>query len=89
METILSTHITISVSQMMMALTVSMFALLLGHLKLALLICYCYVLYWSQIWDFSLFTGIGTWKFSSPEFIVPFFFIILLLLMLLLIFHNE
>ena len=74
----------------MMALTVSIFALLLGHLRLALLICYCFVLYWSQIWDFSLFTGIGASKFSSLGFIVPFFFIIiLLLLMLILIFHNE
>ena len=90
MEAILSTEITIPLSRIMIALTLSTVALICGRVRLALFISYYFILYWSQIWNMSLFTESTVWKLSSPGFLLTGFFIMIVLLSMFgLIFHKE
>jgi hypothetical protein len=90
MEAILSTEITIPLSRIMIALTLSTVTLIFGRVRLALFVSYCFILYWSQIWNMSLFTESTVWKLSSPGFLLTGFFIMIVLLSMFgLIFHKE
>ena len=51
MEAILSTQITVSLPQIIIALSLSTIVLIFGHARLALFISYYFVLYWSRLWE--------------------------------------
>jgi hypothetical protein len=90
MEAILSTQITVSLSQIIIALSASTIVLIFGHARVALFISYYFVLSWSQFWKISFFTESAAWKLNSPGFLLTGFFIMIVLLsMFSLIFHKE
>jgi len=91
METILSTDIYIPMSQMVVVLTLITAVLIFGHIKLSLFIGYFAILYWSNIWDLSLFfTESSVLKMSGPAFLLTGFMIIIVLIsMISLIFYQE
>ena len=90
MEAILSTQITVSLPQIILALSLSTIVLIFGHARLALFISYYFVLYWSQFWKISLFSESAVWILSSPGFLLTGFFIMIVLLSMFgLIFHKE
>ncbi|MCX5840915.1 MAG: hypothetical protein NTY16_05560 [Deltaproteobacteria bacterium] len=90
MEAILSAQITVSLPQIIIALSVSTIVLIFGHARFALFISYYFVLYWSQFWKIYLFAESAVWKLNSPGFLLTGFFIMIVLLSMFgLIFHKE
>ena len=90
MDAILSTPISIPMSQMIFVLTLITIALIFGHIKLSLFICYCAILYWSNIWNLPLFTESSALKLSGHAFLLTGFMIIIVLFSIVsLIFHRE
>jgi len=57
METFFTTELTIPITQVMILLTLSTLALIFGRIRLALLINYCFTLYWGYIANLDLFRG--------------------------------
>jgi hypothetical protein len=75
---------------MITVLTLITAILIFGHIKLSLFIGYSAILYWSQIWNLSLFTESNTLMLSSPAVVMTGLMIILVLFSLIaLIFHRE
>jgi hypothetical protein len=90
MENLLATQISLPMSHMVFALGTISVALIFGYIKLSLLIGYGCILYWSQIWNLSLFSEASAWKLSSPGFLLTGLTIIIVLIsMISLIFHKE
>jgi hypothetical protein len=59
MESIFSSEITIPLFEVMLLLVLSTLAFLFGRLKLAILINYCFTVYWGYILNFNIFTDHG------------------------------
>jgi hypothetical protein len=90
MDAILSTQISIPMSQMIIVLTLITSALIFGRIKLSLFIGYCAILYWSNIWNLPLFTESSALKLSGQAFLLTGFMIIIVLFSIVsLIFHRE
>ena len=90
MEALLETPIFVPISQIILALAFSTVALLFGRVRLALLVAYCFVLYWSKPWNFRLFTETTPARLNGPEFLfVAFCFLTLLLSFIALAFHRD
>lgn len=90
MEAMLSTEIYIPMSQILVVLTMITAVLIFGHIKLSAFIGYFAILYWSNIWDLTLFTESGVWKLSGTAFLLTGFMIVIVLLsMISLIFYRE
>ncbi len=90
MESLLSTQISIPMSQMITALILITVTLIFGRVKLSLFIGYFAILFWSHIWDLPLFIEAGAGKLSGQAFLLTGFVIILILFATLsLIFHKE
>jgi hypothetical protein len=56
MESIFSSEITIPLFEVILLLILSTIAFLFGRLKLAILINYCFTVYWGYILNFNIFT---------------------------------
>jgi len=65
MEIITSTQLTVSTLQLILLLILSTIALLIGHLRLALFINYCFTLYWGYVVNFDLFVAQGVNKLTG------------------------
>jgi len=90
MEIFTFTQLTIPMSQVILLLSLSTIALLVGRLRLALFINYCFTLYWGYIANLSLFTTAEMTKLNG--YTILYFgsgIVIILLAMIGLISHRE
>ena len=65
MEVFTTTQLTIPTMQVVLLLALSTGALLIGRLKLALLINYCFTLYWGYVASLDLFSGGGVMRLNN------------------------
>jgi hypothetical protein len=65
MEIITSTQLAVSTLQLILLLILSTIALLIGRLRLALFINYCFTLYWGYVVNFDLFVAQGVNKLTG------------------------
>jgi hypothetical protein len=80
MESFFSSEIAIPLFQFMLLLTLITFAFLFGYLKLALLINYCFAMYWGYILNVDIFTGKGDLILNPFTYVyMGFGFVIILL----------
>jgi hypothetical protein len=90
MEIFTSTQLAIPMSQVILLLILSTLALLVGRLKLALLINYCFTLYWGYIANLDFFTATEVSKLNQYTFL---YFgsgiVIIMLAMIGLLTHRE
>lgn len=90
MEFFASAQVTIPVIQVVLLLALSTGALLLGRLRLALLINYCFALYWGYIVNMGLFTAKEVAKFNGYSFAYfSFGIVVVLLAMIGLVTRRE
>ena len=68
MELFLATQLSIPILQIVLLLGVSTLALLFGRIKLALLVNYCFTLYWGYLSHLDLFAENGILKFDNFTF---------------------
>jgi hypothetical protein len=68
MDIFLTTQLSIPISQVVMLLGFSTLALIFGRMRLALLINYCFTLYWGYLSHMELFAENGVMKFDSFSF---------------------
>ena len=84
-----STQLAIPLSHVIMLLVLSTGALLFGRLKLALVINYCFTLYWGYIINIDLFTSGGLLKLNTFTILYFGFGIVILILALIGLMHRE
>lgn len=90
MEIITSTQLAVPTFQLVLLLLLSTLALLIGRLRLALLITYCFILYWGYILNMDLFIGSEAVKMSIYTVLYFGFGVLVVLLVLLgLITHRS
>lgn len=90
MEVYTSAQLTIPMIQVVLLLALSTGALLLGRFRLALLINYCFTLYWGYVANMGLFTAKEVSKLNGYSFIYfSFGIVVVLLAMIGLITHRE
>jgi uncharacterized membrane protein len=65
MEIITSTQLTVPTLQLILLLTLSTIAVLIGRLRLALIINYGFTLYWGYVVNFDLFMAPGVDKLTG------------------------
>jgi len=90
MEIITSTQLAVPALQLILLLILITIALLVGFLRLALVINYCFTLYWGYVANFDLFIAQGVDNLSGYTFL---YFgsgiVIILLAMIGLVMHRE
>jgi hypothetical protein len=64
-----TTHLTIPLFQIILLLVLSTIALCLGRLKIAILINFCFVMYWSYVVNLNTFTEGGFLKLDAFTFL--------------------
>ena len=90
MEAYTSAQISIPIIEVVLLLVLSTGALLLGRFRLALLINYCFTLYWGYVANMGLFTAKEVAKLNGYSFAYfSFGILIVLLAMIGLITHRE
>ena len=81
---------TVPMSQILLAMLLSTICLLVGRVRLALFVAYCFVLYWGKPWQLHPFTETTPVTINGPEFLlIAFCFITVFLAMLALAFHRD
>jgi hypothetical protein len=80
METLLSTPITVPISQIALALICCTIALLFRRVRIALFAAYCFVFYWAKPWNLPLFTDTTPARLNTPECLFIAFCIVTMLL---------
>ena len=83
MEIITSTQLAVPTLQLILLLILSTIALLVGRLRLALFINYCFTLYWGYVVNFDLFVAQGVVKLNG--YTVLYFSIGIVIILLALI----
>jgi len=90
MEIFTSTQLVVPMFQVILLLILSTIALLIGRLRLALFINYCFTLYWGYVANLGLFTATEAAKMNGYTFL---YFVsgivIILLAMIGLMSHRE
>ena len=90
METIFSTQVTVSLSQILMLVSLTTLALVFGYPRIALFLNYCFFIYWSYFSNTILFTEKGVLKLDSITFpYIGFGLAVLLLAMMGLFVHGR
>jgi hypothetical protein len=90
METILSTQISLPLSQILTLLSLTTFALVFGYPRLALLLNYCFLMSWAYLSNMILFTEKGVLRIDSVTFpYMGFGFAILLLAAMGFVYSRE
>ncbi len=84
-----STQLAVPLSNVIMLLVLSTGAMLFGRLKLALIINYCFTLYWGHIVNIDLFTSGGLLKLNTFTLLYFGFGLIILILALIGLMHRE
>ena len=68
MDIFLSTQLSVPILQIVMLLALSTMSLIFGRIRLALLINYCFTLYWGYVSNLSLFTGDDAFQIANFSF---------------------
>ena len=91
MEVFTSTQLVIPTMQVVLLLALSTGALLFGHLKLALLINYCFTLYWGYVANVDVFSTGGMMRLNNHTFLYYFGFGLAVVLLAMIGFatHRE
>ncbi len=89
MEIFLSTQLSIPMPQIALLLAFSTLALVFGRLRLALLINYCFTIYWGYISNLNSITGDGLHLDKFSFFYLGFGLIILVLSLVGFIYYRE
>jgi hypothetical protein len=84
-----SSQLAIPLSSLVLLLVLSTGAMLFGRLKLALIINYCFTLYWGYIVNLDLFTSEGFLKLNTYTLLYFGFGLIILILALIGLMHSE
>jgi hypothetical protein len=84
-----SSQLAIPLSSLVLLLVLSTGAMLFGRLKLALIINYCFTLYWGYIVNLDLFTSQGVLKLNTYTLLYFGFGLIILFLALIGLMHSE
>jgi hypothetical protein len=84
-----SSQLAIPLSSLVLLLVLSTGAMLFGRLKLALIINYCFTLYWGYIVNLDLFTSQGVLKLNTYTLLYVGFGLIILFLALIGLMHSE
>jgi hypothetical protein len=64
-----TTQLTIPLFQIILLLTLSTLALVLGRLKIAILINFCFVMYWGYVFNLNALTDAGLLKLNNFTFL--------------------
>jgi hypothetical protein len=89
MEILSATHLSVPVFQICLLLLLSTLALIFGRIKLALLINYCFTLYWGYILSIDTFTEIGMFSFNTFTFTYFGFGLVIVFLALIGLFYYR
>ena len=90
MELFTTTQLSIPTMQVVLLLTLSTGALLIGRLKLALLVNYCFTLYWGYVANLDLFNAGGMIGLNNYTFLYFGFGIgVILLAMIGFVTHHN
>lgn len=89
MEIIASTQLAVPSLQLVLLLVLSTVALLIGRLRLALFINYCFTLYWGYLLNIDLFIGPGATMSGYTILYFGFGVLVVLLVLLGLITHHT
>jgi hypothetical protein len=90
METIMSTVVEIPMNHIAIVLSISTLALIFGHIKLAVLINYCFIIYSGRLWDLNIFGDPAASNLNAPAIAFTGIWIIIVLLAAVsLAFHRD
>ena len=90
MDIFLSTELSVPMLQIVMLLALSTLSLIFGRMRLALLINYCFTLYWGYVSNLSFFTGDGALQTANLSFIYLGFGIVIIALAIVgLMYHRD
>ena len=90
MDIFIATQLSIPILQIALLLALSTLALIFGRLRLALLINYCFTLYWGYLANMALFLGEGAFEITRFSLIYLGFGVIILGLAVVgFIFHKN
>jgi len=90
MDIFLSTELSVPILQIVMLLALSTLALIFGRIRLALLINYCFTLYWGYVSNLSLFTGDDAFQIANFSFMYFGFGIVVIALAIVgLMYHRD
>ena len=90
MDIFLSTQLSVPILQIVMLLALSTLALIFGRIRLALLINYCFTLYWGYVSNLSLFTGEDAFQIANFSFMYFGFGIVVIALAIVgLMYHRD
>lgn len=89
MDIFLSTQLSIPMLQVALLLGLSTLALIFGRIKLALLINYCFTLYWGYLSNISSFTEGGLKLDSFSFFYLGFGLIIIVLALVGFVYYRD
>jgi len=90
MDIFLSTELSVPILQIVMLLVLSTISLIFGRIRLALLINYCFTLYWGYVSNLSLFTGEDAFQIANFSFMYFGFGIVVIALAIVgLMYHRD
>jgi len=90
METIMSTIVEIPMNHIVIVLSISTIALIFGHIKLTVLINYCFIVYSGRLWDLNVFGDPAAPDLNAPAIAFTGIWIIIVLLAAVsLVFHRN
>lgn len=84
-----TTQLAVPLSHVIMLLILSTVAMLFGRIKLAMIINYCFTLYWGFIFNIDLFTTEGLLKLNTYTLLYFGFGLIILILALIGLMHRK
>ena len=90
MDIFLSTQLSVPILQIVMLLALSTMSLIFGRIRLALLINYCFTLYWGYVSNLSLFTGDDAFQIANFSFMYFGFGIVVIALTIVgFMYHRD
>jgi hypothetical protein len=90
METLLSTPMTVTIFQISLAMLLCTVLLIIGRVRLALFVTYCFVLYWAKPWNISLYTDTTPAAMNTPGILfIAFCLVATLFAITGLTFHRD
>ena len=90
MEILYTTQLSVPLLQVVLLLALSTVVLLFGSMRVAILINYCFLLYWGYMGNSALFTEEGIFKFNSfTSSYLGFGLVIVILAVIGLFLHRD
>jgi len=90
MEALLSTQVTVSLSQILTLVSLTTLAVVFGYPRAALFLNYCFLMYWSYFSNMILFTEKGVLKLDGVTFpFIGFGLAVIMLAMMGLVYSRD